>query len=191
MDPKGRGVANNTDYYIALKLEDPVYIGDKKGRRAQEADEDNWLNFIIAAPHSVVEGYFDGAVDMHGNIIKVSAHYPDKVSFSAEYDETGVFVAVITDSISQNNNDVADSLKATVNAISDLVPFINKHYHLSGSYPDQKNDDAPLNDWWTKMVKETEGSGLWSYNIISPNQVKLRKAVENMVKNEEYIIQYP
>ena len=136
LDPKGRGAANNTDYYIALKLEDPVYIGDKKGRHAQKADEKNWLNYIIAAPHTVVEGYFDGAIDMNGNIIKVSAHYPDRVSFSAEYDENGAFVAVITDSLSQDNNDVADSLKATANAISDFLPFVDKHFNLSGSYPD-------------------------------------------------------
>ena len=128
---------------------------------------------------------------MNGNIIKVSAHYPDRVSFSAEYDENGAFVAVITDSLSQDNNDVADSLKATANAISDFLPFVDKHFNLSGSYPDQRNDDAPLHGWWNDMLNELGNPGLWNYKIISPNQAKLRDAVEESLKNEEYIIQYP
>ena len=169
LDPKGRGVANNTDYYIALKLEDPVYIGDKKRRRDQNDDEKNWVKYIIAAPHTVVEGYFDGAIDMNGNIIKVSARYPDRVSFSAEYDENGKFVAVITDLISKDTNNSYDAIKSFFNKV------FGKHFLLSDSYPNQKDDNAPLNDWWYGALSEVGDPGLWRYNIISPRQAKFRE----------------
>ena len=41
------------------------------------------------------------------------------------------------------------------------------------------------------MLNELGNPGLWNYKIISPNQAKLRDAVEESLKNEEYIIQYP
>ena len=64
-------ITNNTNGYIDLRLEDPVYIGNKKGHRAQKLDKDNWLDYVIIAPHETIEGFFDGAIDKNGNIIGI------------------------------------------------------------------------------------------------------------------------
>lgn len=189
IDPDGNDVTNNTNDYIVLRLEDPVYIGNKKGHRAQKLDKDNWLDYVIIAPHETIEGFFDGAIDKNGNIIKISSHYPDKVNFSAEYDKDGKFIAVITDFESQINNDKADSLKSSVNYISEKIPFIDKTYDLSGSYPDQKQEGKTLYSWWNGAKKEVGLPGVWNKNIISTNQIELRKIMKEIWSKQD--VQYP
>ena len=147
VDPEGRSGKNNTDQYVIVRLE----------------SDNEPCHYMILAPGDFITADCDGAIFSSSNMIKVSAkeelhavvnftilgdNYPDK---SFEIDDIPSLLI----------NYGSDVLKIEFNAkllpIKNLLEFImgekqSSEYDISGHYPDQKREGAPLNSWWQEIV---------------------------------------
>ncbi len=154
IDPDGRDAKNTTSDYIVVKFEGDVSI-EVNGYIYT-------VNYMILKPGDYVKGSFDGAIDRHGDILKVSAREEkhEIVNFNVMQGKSHIFLW-IPDDESYALNDSNDVLKIGANVRHVILPkkYPDKYYY-SGYYKDQTKESAPLYDWWegaTDNKKHTPG----------------------------------
>ena len=155
IDPDGRDAKNTTSDYIVVKFEGDVSI-EVNGYIYT-------VNYMILKPGDYVKGSFDGAIDRHGDILKVSAREEkhEIVNFNVMQGKSHIFLW-IPDDESYALNDSNDVLKIGANVRHVILPkkYPDKYYY-SGYYKDQTKESAPLYDWWegaTDNKKHTPGN---------------------------------
>ena len=150
-----KGVINDTDDYVILRLED------------READYN--LHNVVIAPHSKLRGKFDGAIFKDGTIVKVSAHAPAWVSFKLWRNKKGEVEYRITDIVSRVVDVTCNMIKYIENNIWDK----NKDY--SKVYLNQNLPGAELESWWESAMKDLKNSLDWKKSFKLENQKQLRE----------------
>lgn len=129
-----KGAINDTDEYVALRLEDE--------------DSSSGLHNVVIAPHSKLRGSFDGAIFQDGTMVKVSAQAPVWVNFAIWRDKKGKVKYIITDRVSY----VVDVLATTGKFLGNNI--VKKDYNYSGVYFNQNLTGAKLNKWWKTAIDD-------------------------------------
>ena len=150
-----KGVINDTDDYVILRLED------------READYN--LHNVVIAPHSKLRGKFDGAIFKDGTIVKVSAHAPAWVSFKLWRNKKGEVEYRITDKASRVIDKIANIKKHYENA------FNHGNFDYSKVYINQNLPGAELESWWESAMKDLKNSLDWKKSFKLENQKQLRE----------------
>ena len=150
-----KGVINDTDDYVILRLED------------READYN--LHNVVIAPHSKLRGKFDGAIFKDGTIVKVSAHAPAWVSFKLWRNKKGEVEYRITDIVSRVVDVTCNMIKYIENNIWDK----NKDY--SKVYINQNLPGAELESWWEDAEEDCGNFEKWENTFEEEKQKQLRE----------------
>lgn len=153
-----KGVKNDTDEYITLRLEDE--------------DDSSKLHNVIVAPHSKLRGKFDGAIFKDGTIVKVSAHAPFWVSFKVWRNKKGEIEYRITDNVSWAFDKAANAKKLYDNT------FSNGNLDYSKVYHNQNLPGEKLYGWWKSAMKDLKNSLDWKQGFKLDEQNQLREKLE-------------
>lgn len=149
-----KGVINDTDDYVILRLED--------------REPDYNLHNVVIAPHCKQRGKFDGAIFKDGTIVKVSAHAPVWVSFKLWRNKKGEVEYRITDIVSRVVDVTCNMIKYIENNIWDK----NKDY--SKVYLNQNLPGAELESWWKDAKEELKNFQNWEEAFNSELHKQLR-----------------
>ena len=150
-----KGVINDTDDYVILRLED--------------REPDYNLHNVVIAPHCKQRGKFDGAIFKDGTIVKVSAHAPAWVSFKVWRNSKGEVEYRITDNVSWAIDKIANIKKHYENA------FNHGDFDYSKVYINQNLPDAELESWWEDAEEDCGNFEKWENTFEEENQKQLRE----------------
>ncbi|AEB15473.1 hypothetical protein [Treponema succinifaciens] len=150
-----KGVINDTDDYVILRLED--------------REPDYNLHNVVIAPHCKQRGKFDGAIFKDGTIVKVSAHAPAWVSFKVWRNRKGKVEYSITDKASRVIDKIANIKKHYENA------FNHGNFDYSKVYINQNLPGAELESWWEDAEEDCGNFEKWENTFEEEKQKQLRE----------------